>query len=168
MDALAVLMGAAAIAGLAQISIPLPYSPVPLTGQTFGVSLIALLLGSRHSLAAVAVYLIAGSAGLPVFAAGRAGFSLGPTSGYLIGMLGAAWVTGRFADAGWGSTFLKATAAGLIGSLCFFVAGVVGLAFFIPAGDLFAQGVLPFLPGDLIKSAAAGLIASRASRRRPE
>ncbi len=100
------------IALSAQIAIPLPFSPVPITGQTLAVLLVGALLGSQRGVLAVLVYLTEGFAGLPVFSGGTAGLArlAGPTGGYLVGLLAAAFITGLLAEQGWdrrvGSTLL--------------------------------------------------------------
>jgi biotin transport system substrate-specific component len=164
-DAALVLAGTAMISLLAQIAIPLPFTVVPLTGQTFGVTLIALLLGSRRATASVVTYLFAGAAGLPVFAYGAAGLALGPTLGYLAGMLVSAFVIGKLSDRGWTRSFKSALLAGFCGSLFVYAFGLAGISFFVPAEKLLIVGVLPFIPGDIIKTSLAAWIASSSHRR---
>ena len=145
---------------LAQIKIALPFTPVPITGQTFGVALIALLWGRRLGTAIVASYLAIGFAGLPVFA----NAAMGPTVGYLIGMVISAWIVGGLTDRGWVARgFLRAWAAALLGSIAIFACGVAVLSLFLPAHQLLMAGVLPFLPGDFIKTALAAAIATGAA-----
>src|SRR4030067_464514 len=94
---LALMLGGSLLIGLAaQIQVVLPFSPVPVTGQTFAVLLLGALYGSRMGPATVATYLAMGGLGLPVFAGGAAGMArlLGPTAGYLVGFILAAWVVG--------------------------------------------------------------------------
>lgn len=149
------------IALLAQVEIPLPFTPVPVTGQTLGVMYAGALLGSRLGLLSVGLYLLQGAAGLPFFAGGAGGtaYLLGPTAGYLAGFLPAAYFTGRLAERGWDRDPLKAFVMMLIGSLFVFGFGLAGLSRFIPASELLAKGWLPFIPGDLFKSAvSAGLL----------
>jgi biotin transport system substrate-specific component len=160
--------GVLALALLAQIAIPLSFTPVPVTGQTFGIALIALLFGGMRAVAIVAAYLALGAAGVPLFAATKtaatgtaAGF--GPTSGYLIGMFAASYVMGTFADRGWTKTFAQAWAAALIGSVITFTCGLIVLAFFVPQEALLMAGLLPFIPGDLLKTSLAAFIVSRKS-----
>lgn len=148
-------LGVALISVLAQVSIPLPWTPVPITGQTFGVTLIALTWGRRRAVAVVASYLVLGSLGLPIFALGKAGLALGPTSGYLVGMCVAAYWVGFFADRGWTQSFFRAWAAAAIGSAIIFACGVAVLALYLPVDQLLMAGVIPFLPGDLIKTLLA-------------
>ncbi|MFN3337582.1 MAG: biotin transporter BioY, partial [Thermomicrobium sp.] len=90
-----VVAGSLATALAARVSIPLPFTPVPITGQTFAVLLVGAVLGSRRGAASMALYVVQGLAGLPVFAGGKAGLAvlLGPTGGYLVGFIAAAFVT---------------------------------------------------------------------------
>lgn len=151
------LVMSAVIALGAQLEVVLPFSPVPLTGQTFGVLLAGILLGSRWGAAAVAAYLVEGLLGMPVFAGGAAGpvVFAGPTAGYLVGFLPAAFLTGALAERGWDRTPAKAAAAMLLGSSAIFAAGLLNLARFLPASQLLSAGLIPFLPGDVVKSALA-------------
>jgi len=95
-DALLVVAGSLFVAALAQVSLPLPFTPVPITGQTFAVLLVGAVLGARRGAASLVLYLLEGSLGLPVFANGTNGLArlLGPTGGYLIGFVAAAWIVG--------------------------------------------------------------------------
>lgn len=136
----------------AQISFTLPFTPVPITGQTFGVALISLLWGKTRGMSSVAIYLYLGASGLPVFALGKSGMNLGPTSGYLLGMLIASYVMGTMADSGWTRSYLKTWFAAFIGSCITFMLGVLVMALFVPKEKLILMGVLPFLPGDFIKT----------------
>lgn len=147
----------AVIAAGAQLEVRLPFSPVPVTGQTFGVLLAGLLLGPGWGTAAVAAYLVEGLLGMPVFAGGAAGPAhlAGPTAGYLAGFLPAAWVAGRLAERGWDRTPASAAAAMLLGSAVIFSCGLLNLARFLPAGALLGAGLLPFLPGDILKAGMA-------------
>lgn len=159
LNGLICLMGAALIAVLSQITIPLPFTPVPITGQTFGVTLLALLCGRKLGTGIVVTYLLAGAVGLPVFAGAQAGLVVGPTMGYLVGMLLAAVVMGSLSDRGWTKSFGKSIAAACMGSLLVFGCGLTVLAFFIPTNMLLMAGLVPFLPGLLIKDFSAAFIA---------
>ncbi len=161
----AVITGVAILSLLAQFKINLPWTPVPITGQTFGVSLLAMLWGSRLSFSIFLSYLALGFIGAPVFAGGVSGFSFGPTFGYLIGMLVASWAVGKFADRGWGRKFGTALLGCYLGSLIIFTFGCAGLAFILPVDKLLIAGVLPFLPGDLIKNLLAAFLVSNANRK---
>lgn len=156
-----VLFGLALLTILSQISVPLGFTPVPITGQTLGVALCALLFGRARGVTAVASYLVLGFAGVPLFALGKSGLVLGPTAGYLVGMMIAAIVMGTLSDRGWTKTFARTWAAAFIGSAITFTCGVLVLSFFLPRESLFAAGVLPFLPGDFVKTLIAATIAHR-------
>lgn len=147
----AVTFGVLLLVVLSQLAIPLPWTPVPLTGQTLGVLLISLWGGRRFAPVCFTVYLGLGAAGAPVFALGGAGFVLGPTTGYLLGMALASFLVGHLADLGWGKTFFKRFLAGLLGITLILGMGVWGLSFFIPNKMLLMTGLLPFLPGEIIK-----------------
>lgn len=159
------LGGAVLLSLLAQIAIPLPFTPVPITGQTFGVALMALTFGQNRGIATLGIYLLAGAAGLPVFADAHSGLTFGPTIGYLVGMLLASIVMGSLADHGWTSSFNKSLVAAFIGSAIVFTCGLTVLAFFVPAKMLLMAGLLPFLPGSLIKDTFAAFIAHRLSKK---
>ncbi|MEJ2050331.1 MAG: biotin transporter BioY, partial [Calditrichota bacterium] len=152
-DILLIMTGSLLLGLLAQVRIPLPFTPVPVTGQTFGVLLLGTLLGRARGTLTVLAYLGEGVAGMPVFAGAAAGpaILLGPTGGYLIGFLFAAYVVGRMAEAGWdrkmGTTVLMMS----IGTGIIYLVGLLGLMRFVPGNLLLETGLLPFLPGGLIK-----------------
>jgi len=158
-DALLVVGASFVTAIAAQIAIPLPFSPVPLTGQTFAVLLSGAVLGARRAFLAQVLYLLEGAAGLPFFAGGAAGAGilLGPTGGYLLAFPPAALVTGALARAGWDRRFTTMLAAMLLGSVVIFGFGLAGLSRFVPTNRLLSLGLLPFLPGDLVKSTLAAI-----------
>jgi biotin transport system substrate-specific component len=142
------------IALLAQAAIPLPFSPVPITGQTLGVLLAGLLLGSRRGAACLLVYLAEGALGLPVFAGGTAGPAVlvGPTAGYLAGFVLAAYLVGRMAERGWDRSYGGTFLAMLLGNLAIYACGVTWLALYLgDFGRALVGGLLPFIPGDLLK-----------------
>ncbi|MFN4183064.1 MAG: biotin transporter BioY, partial [bacterium] len=118
-DVLLILSGSVFIGLMAQISFVLPFTPVPITGQTFAVLSVGALLGSRRGVLTVAVYLMEGILGLPFFAGGSSGLArlLGPTGGYLIGFLPCAWVTGYLCERGWDRKVRTAVLAMLAGIL---------------------------------------------------
>lgn len=154
----AVVGGVLLLSLLAQVAIPLPWTPVPITGQTFGVSLVSLLWGWKRGGTVLLSYLALGASGVSVFAMGTAGLAMGPTIGYLVGMFLASVAVGTLADRGFTKTYFKSLLAAYVGSFIIFTCGVIGLSFFLPTEALLISGVLPFLPGDLIKNViAAGL-----------
>jgi biotin transport system substrate-specific component len=160
-DTACVIVASLFVGVCAQLQIPLPFTPVPLSGGTLGVLYAGCLLGSRRGAAAVGLYLLEGSMGLPVFSGGAAGFVhlLGPTGGYLVGFPVGAFMTGLLAERGWDRTPGRAFLAMLAGSVPIFAFGLLGLSRFVPASTLLAQGLWPFVPGDLLKSGvSAGLL----------
>lgn len=144
----------------AYVSVNLPFSPVPITGQTFGVMLIAMALGRMRAIGVVTAYLLEGAAGLPVFAGGTAGLPIimGPTGGYLIGFLASAYFVGALADKGWDKSYLKSIVAMVIGHAVIFVFGLAGLAMFVPKDVVLTMGLYPFLSGTAVKIALAAVI----------
>jgi biotin transport system substrate-specific component len=160
-----VLAGSALIALAAQVRIPLPFSPVPVTGQTFAVLLVAAALG-RLGLASVIAYLIEGAIGLPVFAGGGFGVAtiVGPTGGYLIGFALAAALVGSAVERGWDRHLVTALAAMLLGEVAIYACGLAWLARFALPVPLLDAGLLPFIPGDLVKLALASLALPAAWR----
>jgi biotin transport system substrate-specific component len=143
----------------AHVRIPLPWTPVPITLQTFFVSLAGATLGPAFGPASQVVYLLLGVAGLPVFAGGGSGvgYLAGPTSGYLVGFIAASalvgWLIRRQEDPG-AAWILCSMAAG---SLTIYACGVLWLAWSLRlslAGAI-AKGFLPFLVGDVVKTGAA-------------
>ena len=146
------------IALSAQVVIPLPFTPVPVTLQTFAVLLTGALLGSRLGAAALLLYVAEGAAGLPFFRGGNGGWlylMVTPTAGYLLAYPLAAFVTGRLAERGWDRKFLSAAAAIAVGSIVILCGGWLGLLRFYSAGQAFALGVAPFIIGDIVKIALA-------------
>ncbi|MBC7387315.1 MAG: biotin transporter BioY [Cryobacterium sp.] len=156
------------LALLAQISFSLPFTPVPITGQTFGVATLALLWGGKRTFAVVGIYLLEGAIGLPVFADFSGGLEWGPTLGYLIGMLLSGVFIGVFTDHGLTNTLLKAWLFCSLGSAFTFLIGLFILHFFIPFPDLLAAGLFPFLPGDILKNFAAALAVTKFRGRKPQ
>ncbi len=159
---LALVLGFSLLTALAaQVAIPLPFTPVPVTMQTFAVLLTGALLGPRLGALAMCAYLVEGACGLPFFSFGRGGavyLLFAPTSGYLLSYPLAAFVTGWLAARGWDRKFLPAVAAMAIGSIVILAGGWLGLLrFFSPTAAL-AQGVAPFLVGDVVKLALAAAV----------
>lgn len=156
---------AALMTVLGYVEIPLPFSPVPITGQTFGVMLAGALLGSRLGFLALAVFDLAGLA-FPVFAGGSGGLAVlaGPTGGYILSWPLAAWLIGRLTEQVPRPGFLRLFVANVLGGvIVIYALGVTQLALVAHIGFLpaVAKGALPFLPGDLIKCAVAAVAAQR-------
>ncbi|MDQ6883122.1 MAG: biotin transporter BioY [Candidatus Dormibacteraeota bacterium] len=146
---------------MAQVSIPLPFTPVPITGQTFAVLLTGSLLGSRLGVSAMALYVAMGAIGLPFFAHGAHGFAIvtGVTGGYLIGFIVAGLVVGLLAERGWDRKLPHSAVAMLAGEVLIFTFGLLWLGYSLhwPA-NLLTLGLFPFLIGEAIKVAAAALV----------
>jgi biotin transport system substrate-specific component len=150
-----IVLGALLIYLTARIAIPVPGSPVPVTGQTFGVLLVGGALGLRRGVASIALYVLIGLVGLPFFAEGKGGVQviLGATGGYLVGFVLAAALVGRLAELGWDRRILAAIAAMLLANAVIYVVGVPWLMV-VAKMDLaagIANGLTPFLVGDAIK-----------------
>lgn len=159
--------GALLVAALAQVRIPLPFTPVPITGQTFAVLLVGAALGSKRGFAALLTYLGMGAAGLPFFAGGASGVShlLGSTAGYLVGFVVAAWLVGWLAERGLERRLPQAVLVFLAGEAVIYLFGVTWLA--VVLGSLqkaILAGFLPFLIGDAVKVIAAALALPAAWR----
>jgi biotin transport system substrate-specific component len=158
-DAVLIVAAAALTALCAQISFYLPGNPVPVTGQTFAVLLSAAALGANRGAAAMLLYVLLGVVGLPVYADGKHGIDIvtGVTGGYLIGFLLAGWIVGRLAEARMDRTTVRAVPLFLIGSAIIYVIGVPWLAVSAhqSLGWAISNGFTDFIPGDLVKAAAA-------------
>jgi biotin transport system substrate-specific component len=169
-EALLVVASTFFLALTARIRVALPFTPVPLTGQTLGVLLVGALYGPRRGLAAIALYLLEGASGAPVFNGGAGGLAvlLGPTGGYLAGFLPAAAIAGWLAKPG-GPFWLRFGGL-LAATLAVYLIGVPWLAAAggLPLPRAIVAGVLPFVPGDVLKAglAAAVLPAGAAVVRR--
>lgn len=146
------------------IIIPLPFSPVPITAQSLAVMAAALILSTKETLLAVAVFLFLGAVGVPVFAGGRAGFGVvfGPSGGYLIGFLVGGLIINLLAKNS--SKFWQLLAAVVTGGIIVVhLLGFIWLSYSagISLKEAFFIGSLPFITGDLIKAAAASYLALR-------
>ena len=165
-DMLLVVGASALIAIAAQIAIPVPFSPVPLTLQPVAVLLVGAVLGSTRGAAAAALYLFEGFSGLPVFAEGKGGavWLLGPTAGYLYSYPLAAWIAGRFSERGWGNTIVRAVAGMLVALAVIYLGGWSWLSALSNAKTAFAMGVAPFVLADVVKIAIAATLLPSAQR----
>lgn len=160
-----VVAGAALIAGCAQVSIPLGFTPVPLTGQTFAVLLVGASLGAVGGTTSAALYVAAGAVGAPVYASHAHGWHVlnSPSGGYLLGFIAAAALTGRLAERRWDRRFSSSLGAMLTGNLVIYAFGVGWLAhdLHVSTAKALELGLYPFVPGDLIKLyLAAALLPS--------
>lgn len=154
------ILGGAAFVGLsAQIAIPLPFTPVPLTLQTFAVLLVAGALGTWRGISAMVVYAAVGIMGVPWFSGGSSGWG-GASFGYILGFIIAAGVVGRLAERGATRTPARTAGLMLVGNVVIYAVGATYLKFAIDVSwaTALSLGVVPFLLGDAIKIAlAAGL-----------
>jgi biotin transport system substrate-specific component len=144
----------------AQVAIPLPFTPVPLTLQTFAVLLAGAALGSLRGVASMGLYALMGVVGVPWFSEGSSGFSTA-SFGYILGFILAAFIVGRLAERGASTTSIQTAALMVIGNLAIYAVGVTWLKFAIDSSwaTALSLGVVPFLIGDAIKIAlAAGLL----------
>lgn len=152
--------GASFVGVSAQVAIPLPFTPIPLSLQTFAVLLSVSVLGSHRGLAAMGLYAAAGLMGVPWFTGIQSGFSFA-SFGYVIGFVLAALVVGPLAERGFDRHVGKAVGLMVVGNLAIYAVGVPWLLVFahLSLAQAITVGVLPFLPGDALKvGAAAGLL----------
>lgn len=149
-------------AAAAQVRVPLPFTPVPVTGQTFAVLLAGAALGSRAGAASQGLYILLGLGGLPFFSGGNGGweYATGPTLGYLVGFVAAAAAVGYLAERNQDRTVATALPAFLAGTVLIYVFGVGWLmvALQTDLADATVKGLVPFLVGDLLKVALAGTL----------
>ncbi|MFJ7626182.1 biotin transporter BioY [Streptomyces sp. NPDC097595] len=153
----ALVLGGAALTGIAaQIAVPVPGSPVPVTGQTFAALLVGTALGARRGFLSLAVYALIGMAGMPWFANGTSGPG-GASFGYVLGMLLAATVVGGLARRGGDRSVLRTAGTMVLGSAIIYAVGVPYLALStgMSASAAIAAGLTPFLLGDALKAALA-------------
>lgn len=143
------ILAAALLIGLSGLlRVRVPFSPVPVTAQTLAVLGIGMALGRRRAPLAAMVYLAGRALGAPFFAGGPV---FGPTGGYLVGFVAAAYVTGALADCGWGRRSHTAFLALLLGNVTLYVFGLPWLAAFVGHRAVLQLGLFPFIPGDLLK-----------------
>lgn len=157
-----ILLGSAVIAISAQISVPM--FPVPMTLQTLAISVIGLTFGARLAGLTLLAYLAEGALGLPVFSNGGAGLLklMGPTTGFLFGFVGMAFLTGWMAENGFSRGLTRLFIAAFVPATLLFIPGLLGLWAMTPLdlSGAFKAGVLPFLVGDVVKSFLAALVVA--------
>jgi len=167
---LLVVLGASILIALsAQIAVPIPFSPVPMTLQPFAILLAGAALGARRGGAAALLYLFEGAAGLPVFAQGKAGILWvvsGPTAGFLLAFPVVAFLVGWLSERGWMRTATGTIGAMTLGLATLHLFGWSWLAAMMQLGPAraFAVGTLPFLAGDAVKIVIAAAILPAAQR----
>lgn len=161
-DTALVVAGALIVALSAQLYVVLPFTPVPITGQTFGVLLVGAGLGARRGALAMVLYLAIGAIGLPVYTEASGGVEVlrGATAGYLVAFPIAAAIAGAASRRGWDRTPLGAAGAFALGSAVIYLLGAgwlaTGVGMGLPAAV--ASGVVPFVIGDVVKAALAGAL----------
>lgn len=156
-QAVLAVLGSLFIAICAQITIHLPL--VPITMQTFAVLAVGAAFGMRLGAATLALYVLEGTLGLPVFAEFRAGSAvlMGPTGGYLIGFIIAAALVGWFAERGYDRRVLTMFGVMMLGAAILYIPGLLWLAHFTGYDKVLELGLYPFLWGDLLKAALAAV-----------
>jgi biotin transport system substrate-specific component len=167
-DVLLVLGGAGFVALAAQVSFDLPFTPVPITGQTFAVVLVGASLGALLGLASLGLYIFVGALGAPIYADGNHGWEIlsGPTGGYIVGFVLAAGLAGYLAQRRWDRRFSSAVAAMLTGNVLIYAVGLPWLAEDQNLGfeGTLEAGLYPFVVGDLLKLYLAGALLPGAWR----
>lgn len=160
------LLGIAVLAALAQLRVHI--GPVPITGQTFGVLLIGALFGRNMAGITLSGYVLIGALGAPIFTGGGSGITalLGPTGGYLLGFIVAAWLLGNAAERGVFTTRTKATLAMLGAHAVIYLFGALWLMNALQVGVIGALtiGIAPFVLGDMLKVVLAAEVLTRASK----
>ena len=156
-----VLSGVIFLSIMSQLIIPLYFTPVPISLGSFGVILIALLYGRKLGTATVLSYVATGSLGAPVFAGFKAGSLFSPTGGYILGYIAAALILGFLSDKGIAKSYVKTFLSLLLVSVIILTLGALVLMLFVPSKNVFMAGVLPFIPGDMLKAVAATLLFPR-------
>jgi biotin transporter BioY len=160
-DAALVLAASLCTALMAQIQIRLAFTPVPITGQTFAFLVSGAALGSRRGGLSQLVYVLMGAVGLPFYAGESHGLAtlMGPSGGYLIGGIVAAYGVGLLAERGFDRRPWTALVAMVVGEALVYAPGLINLARFVPAARLAVDGLYPFIPGDVLKMLlAAGVL----------
>jgi biotin transport system substrate-specific component len=162
-DIALIVSGTALTAALAQLALPM--WPVPVTGQTLAVLLVGAALGSARGAASMALYVVLGAFGLPIFTAAKSGWAFGPTLGYLVGFVAAAAVIGFFAERNWDRKWFGVALGFIAGNATIYAFGLPWLSIFLGAmgypNDLAATaaaGLFPFIVGDAIKIALASIL----------
>ncbi|MEV0320368.1 biotin transporter BioY [Streptomyces sp. NPDC050658] len=153
----ALVVGGAVLTGIAaQIAVPVPGSPVPVTGQTFAALLVGTALGARRGFLSLALYALVGMAGMPWFAEANSGFAM-PSFGYVLGMLLASTVVGALARRGGDRNVWRTAGTMAVGSAIIYAVGVPYLAAAtgMSLTQAVAAGLTPFLIGDALKAALA-------------
>ncbi len=152
-----IFAGSLLVALSAQLSVRLPFTPVPVTGQTLGVLLVGGTLGAWMGGFSILLYLAESAAGLPFLANGAHGMPLGPTGGYLIGFVLMAAVVGWLNERGWGRSFAWSLASMVVAEFVLYAIAVPWLGFYVGMDHALALGFIPFITGDALKLFLAGM-----------
>ncbi|WP_067140580.1 biotin transporter BioY [Oceanivirga salmonicida] len=136
---------------MSQIKIFLPFTPVPITGQTLAVILIGLSFNRYQSAIIIITYILAGELGLPVFAGFKTGLLFSPSGGYIIGFLFSTQVAAYLSEKGWTKSTIKLILSFIIANAVIYIAGLAQLSAYVPEGKLLATGLYPFILGDILK-----------------
>ena len=162
------MSGTALVSLCAQISVKLPFTPVPITGQTFAVCLVGASLGAARGAASLALYFLIGVLGAPVYAHHDHGWDVitSASGGYIFGFVAAAAVTGALAEHGWDRRFSSAVGAMLTGNVVIYLVGLPWLAVVLNTNleQTLEDGLYPFVPGDLFKLYCAAALLPAAWR----
>ena len=159
-DVVIIILGSVFVALSSQLAFYLPFSPIPITGQTFAVLFIGAVLGSRRGGLSLALYVLEGLIGLPVFAGGTGGMAIffGPTAGYLVGFIPAAILVGYLSEKGYSRNRISMFFVLLLGLTVIYFFGVFRLLSFVEYEKVFIFGIAPFLVGDAIKAVMAMIL----------
>jgi biotin transport system substrate-specific component len=167
-DSVLVLAGTALVAAAAQISFSLPFTPVPITGQTFAVVLVGASLGTIRGFASLFLYLWLGVAGAPIYAHHAHGWSIvtSASGGYLVGFVLAAAFTGFLAERRWDRRFSSSISSMLTGNVIVYLVGLPWLAVVLNTNleKTLEYGLYPFVPGDVFKLYLAAAVLPGAWR----
>lgn len=155
-----VLLGSIFLALLSQFAVYLPFTPVPISMQTFGILLLVLLQGKTKSMASITLYLAQATAGLPVLVGGEVNplWFIAPRAGYLFGFVACAWLAGTMLERG-RSSFLWTLFSLTCGHIITLLLGMAWLAIFLGWENSFIVGVAPFIPGTILKTLAAACLS---------
>lgn len=165
-DAVLVVTASLFTAVMAQLQVRLSFTPVPITGQTLAFLVAGASLGSWRGGLSQVLYVLMGAVGLPLFAGQGHGVAtlLGPSGGYLVGGIACAFGVGLLAERGWDRRPWTALVTFAVGELLVYGPGLANLARFVGSGQLFVDGLYPFVPGDVIKMLAAAAVLPLAWR----
>ena len=165
-DMLLVIGASALIAIAAQVAIPLPFTPVPMTLQPLAVIFLGAALGSTRGAAAAALYLLEGFSGLPVFAQGHGGplWLVGLTAGFLYSYPFAAWLSGFVSERGWGNSVLRSITGMLLALGVIYLGGWSWFTVLTDPRTAYIQAVQPFILTDIVKIAIGAALLPKAGR----